>query len=164
MCGFVAPDTGSVRIDPSLMGPGNVFPQEFGIIIDSPAYLGNRTGFDNLASLAAIRKKIGAAEIRDAMPAVDLDPDLEQKVKHYSMGMKKKLALVQAFMKGQQVLLLDEPFNALDDSSVERVHALLQLLHEDGRTIVFTSHNPTDVDALATRRSKIDRQRLAEVG
>ncbi|MFV0406520.1 MAG: multidrug ABC transporter ATP-binding protein, partial [Propioniciclava sp.] len=54
--------------------------------------------------------------------------------------MRQKLALAQAFMEDQQVLILDEPFNALDRESSRITHALLSEFHTQGRTIVFTSH------------------------
>lgn len=65
--------------------------------------------------------------------------------------MRQKLALAQAFMEDEQVLILDEPFNALDRESSRITHALLSEFHTQGRTIVFTSHAQADVTALATR-------------
>lgn len=69
-------------------------------------------------------------------------------MKNYSLGMKQKLALAQAIMEDQEVLLLDEPFNALDIDSVEKIRDLLFLLKEQGKTIVLTSHNQEDIDIL----------------
>lgn len=152
-----------MTIAPAYLDRRAVFPQGFGMIIDGPGYLAGRTGVDNLRSLAGIRGLIGDPEIVDAMERVGLDPDLEQKVGNYSMGMKQKLALAQAFMEGQQVLVLDEPFNALDDASVELVHSLLAELLQQGRTIIFASHQQSDVDRLASRRVKITDQRLVAV-
>lgn len=160
ICGFVRPDSGHVRIDPAYLSPGQTFPQAFGVVIDRPGYLANATGRENLQALAGIRNLIGDAEIDEALTRVGLDPDLTQRVGHYSLGMKQKLALAQAFMEHQQVLLLDEPFNALDESSVALVRQLLHEFLTEGRTILFTSHNQADVDALATRRFRIDAGRL----
>lgn len=160
ICGFVRPDTGHVRIDPAYMSSGQSFPQAFGVVIDRPGYLANMTGRENLQALAGIRNLIGADEIDNALLRVGLDPDLGQRVGHYSLGMKQKLALAQAFMEHQQVLLLDEPFNALDESSVTLVRELLAEFLAEGRTILFTSHNQTDVDVLATSRFRIDGGRL----
>ncbi|MFV0405287.1 MAG: hypothetical protein ACK5LN_00430, partial [Propioniciclava sp.] len=74
--------------------------------------------------------------------------------------LRQKLALAQAFMEGQQVLLLDEPFNALDRASVDRTHELLARFHAPGRTIVFTSHQESDIARLATRELVIDDGRV----
>jgi ABC-2 type transport system ATP-binding protein len=162
ICGFVRPDSGSVHINPRYLDPRNSFPQEFGVLIDRPGYLPHRTGFDNLQSLAAIRGRIGEQEIVAAMERVGLDPGLSQRVAHYSLGMKQKLALAQSFMEGQSVLLLDEPFNGLDESSVARVAALLESFLNEGRTLVFTSHQQADVDRLARQRYRIDAGRLLQ--
>lgn len=74
--------------------------------------------------------------------------------------MKQKLALAQAFMEGQQVLLLDEPFNALDEKSVVRTRDILRRFLNEGRTIMFTSHNADDVAALSTRHVRIQDGRV----
>jgi ABC-2 type transport system ATP-binding protein len=160
ICGFLKPDSGTVSIDPRYLSPRRTFPQEFGVIIDRPGYLAHRTGRENLQALAAIRGLIGDQEIDTAMELVGLDPYLSQRVGHYSLGMKQKLALAQAFMEGQTVLLLDEPFNALDESSVAQVSALLESFLEEGRTIVFTSHQQADIDRLARQRYRLDAARL----
>lgn len=148
---LLRPDSGSVTIDPKYLSRGRTFPEEFGIIIDRPGYIASRTGLDNLLELAAIRKRVGRPEVIAAMERVGLDPSARQRVGQYSLGMKQKLALAQSFMEDQQVLILDEPFNALDQESVTNTRAMLAGLHDEGRTIIFTSHNPDDVDYLANR-------------
>ncbi len=161
MCGFVRPDEGTVHIAPRFLGEGGAFPVSFGVIIDRPGYVGGLTGMDNLLRLAEIRGRVGRPEAEDAMRRVGLDSSIKQKVRNYSLGMKQKLELAQAFMEGQQVLVLDEPFNALDADSIDLVRALLVQLRQEGRTIVFTSHNAADIDALADRRYRIQAQRIA---
>lgn len=151
MCGFLSPDEGQVTIDPRFMSQHRTFPDRFGVIIDRPGYLPGRTGKQNLQDLAGIRNAIGDKEIEETMRTIGLDPSLSQKVRHYSLGMKQKLALAQALMEKPDVLILDEPFNALDADTVTNVKALLCRLRDDGTTIVFTSHNRDDVDDLAER-------------
>lgn len=148
MCGFVFPDQGTVTVRGIQLGKQNRFPDNFGVIIDRPGYLGNKTGFENLKYLAMIQNQITDNQIKYAMTAVGLQPAARQKVKNYSLGMKQKLALAQAIMENQEVLLLDEPFNALDIDSVEKIRDLLFSLKEQGKTIVLTSHNQEDIDIL----------------
>lgn len=148
MCGFVFPDQGTVTVRGIQLGKQNRFPDNFGVIIDRPGYLGNKTGFENLKYLAMIQNQITDDQIKYAMTAVGLQPEARQKVKNYSLGMKQKLALAQAIMENQEVLLLDEPFNALDIDSVEKIRDLLFSLKEQGKTIVLTSHNQEDIDIL----------------
>ncbi|MDO5498145.1 MAG: ATP-binding cassette domain-containing protein [Propionibacteriaceae bacterium] len=163
MCRFITPDTGTVTIDPRFLSPKQDYPSSFGVIIDRPGYLPSRTGIDNLRALARIRDVIGDPEMQAAMIRVGLNPSTPQKVKNYSLGMKQKLALAQAIMEDQQVLILDEPFNGLDVDSVERVRDLLREFHEEGRTIIFTSHNVQDMEQLAQHRFRINRLQLEQV-
>lgn len=148
MCGFVFPDQGTVTVRGIQLGKQNRFPDNFGVIIDRPGYLGNKTGFENLKYLAMIQNQITDEQIKYAMTAVGLQAAARQKVKNYSLGMKQKLALAQAIMEDQEVLLLDEPFNALDIDSVEKIRDLLFSLKGQGRTILLTSHNQEDIDIL----------------
>lgn len=163
MCGFMAPDSGDVIVDPRFMSKDRTFPEEFGVIIDRPGYLPQKTGLDNLRDLARIRDVIGDDEIRASMERVGLPPGTKQAVRNYSLGMKQKLALAQAIMEDPQVLLLDEPFNALDSDSVDRVRNLLREYREDGRTIIFTSHNKEDMDLLADHVFRIRANSLEKV-
>ncbi|MEF3354957.1 ATP-binding cassette domain-containing protein [Paenibacillus sp. GYB006] len=160
ICGFVLPDAGTIHIDDSYKSKGTQFPQKFGIIIDRPGYLANQTGQENLKRLANIQGKIGEEEIQVAMKRVGLDPDTKQKVKNYSLGMKQKLALAQAIMEHQEVLILDEPFNGLDADSVDQVRQLLQNFKEQGKTILLTSHNKEDIDLLCDHVYRINNLKL----
>lgn len=149
MCGLTVPDRGTVSVDPRFLSIGRTFPESFGITIDGPAYLPNRTAEQNLLQLAAIQNVIGTREVREAMVMVGLHPGPRQKVRAFSMGMKQKLSLAQAFMENPEVLLLDEPFNALDADSIVRIKEILFRFKSSGKTIVFTSHSPQDVNDLS---------------
>lgn len=161
--GFLKPDSGRVVVSPKLKSAGEDFPSKIGIIIDRPGFIGGLTGFDNLRRLASIRRLIGDEHIEEALHRVGLAPNLRQSVRHYSLGMKQKLALAQALMEGQPLLLLDEPFNGLDKTSVRDIRALLHELHEEGRTIVMTSHNQEDIDELCTSVYELDRMQFDRV-
>ena len=116
-------------------------PQSLGVFINSPGFIGIYSGFQNLKFLADIQGKIGEKEIRQAMSKVGLDPDNKAKVDNYSLGMKQKLGLAQAIMEGQDILILDEPFNALDYKTYEDVKAIIRMLKAEGKTIFLTSHH-----------------------
>lgn len=162
LCGFITPDSGQVWVDPRYLSPRRTFPDQFGITIDGPAYLPGRTGLDNLIELARIRGCIGTRQIRATMLRVGLDPDTKQKARHYSLGMKQKLSLAQALMEEPQVLILDEPFNALDAASVSRVKSVLRHEQSAGKTLVFTSHLAGDVRELSDHVFRINNLKLEE--
>lgn len=160
MCGFIFSDKGTVLIDGEELGVTKRFPDSFGIIIDRPGYIASKTGFENLKELAMIEDKISDNKIRETMELVGLQPDAKQKVKSYSLGMKQKLAIAQAIMEDQQTLILDEPFNALDSDSVKNIRTLLKNFKEQGRTIIFTSHNKEDIEILCDEVYAINNYKL----
>ena len=133
ICGFEKPDQGSVYVRGRQIGKnGRDFPADMGVFINSPGFIGIYSGFQNLKFLADIQGKIGEKEIRQAMSKVGLDPDNKEKVDNYSLGMKQKLGLAQAIMEGQDILILDEPFNALDYKTYEDVKAIIRMLKAEG--------------------------------
>ncbi|WP_297990263.1 ABC transporter ATP-binding protein [Anoxybacillus sp.] len=163
ICGFVFPDEGSIVVNGVEIGKSKRFPDNIGIIIDRPGYIANKTGFQNLKELAMIRGKISDEKIAETMEKVGLQPQAKQKVKHYSLGMKQKLAIAQAIMEDQQILILDEPFNALDAESVNNIRHLLLSFKSEGRTILLTSHNQEDIDILCDRVFRINKYQLEPV-
>ena len=156
MCGFARPDSGTITIDPTYLSARRTFPEKFGVLIDRPGYISGATGLDNLLTLAKIRRRIDESKVRETMNVLGLDPALTQKVRHYSLGMKQKLALAQALMEDPDILLLDEPFNALDADTVATVKTLLRSFQQRGGTLVFTSHNPADIPELATQTLTVE--------
>lgn len=148
ICGFLATDSGTIRVRGEVLGRGRDFPENVGVLINSPGFIGLDTGLQNLRYLAGIRGVIEDGEIRAAMRKVGLDPEDRTKVEHYSLGMKQKLGLAQAVMEGQDILILDEPFNALDYKTYNDTKELIRALRAEGKTILLTSHNYEDVEAL----------------
>ncbi|MDI3311469.1 MAG: ATP-binding cassette domain-containing protein [Thermoanaerobacterium sp.] len=163
ICGFVFPDHGGIFVNGEELGKNRRFPENFGIIIDKPGYLGDKTGFENLRYLADIQNKISDEKIKETLEKVGLHYTIKQKVKDYSLGMKQKLAIAQAIMEDQEVLLLDEPFNALDVDSVENIRGLLKSLNNEGKTILLTSHNNEDIEVLCDHVFRIRNYKLEQI-
>ena len=131
------------------------------MLINSPGFIGLYSGLQNLRYLAAIRGTIGDKEIRSAMQKVGLDPEDRTKVEHYSLGMKQKLAIAQAIMEDQDVIILDEPFNALDYKTYNDIKEIIRVLQAEGKTILMTSHNYEDLEALCSQIYVLDEGRLS---
>ena len=148
ICGFLTPDSGQVYVRGQALGKGRDFPENVGVLINSPGFIGLNTGLQNLRYLAGIRGVAGEKEIRSAMQKTGLDPEDKTKVEHYSMGMKQKLGIAQAIMEDQDILILDEPFNALDYKTYNDTKEIIRILQAEGRTILMTSHNYDDLETL----------------
>ena len=162
MCGLMRPTSGTVTLDPSFLSGARTFPDRFGIAINGPAYLPGITALENLTRLASIRKRASEADCAEALNSVGLGPVSKKYVRSFSWGMKQKLALAQAFIESPEVLLLDEPFNALDESSVAQVTKLLLDKLAMGMTVVMTSHHSSEISSLCDT-SLIVRNRSIEV-
>lgn len=149
ICGFMYPDSGTIRVNGKVIGKDVDFPESIGAIIETPGFLTELNGFQNLRRLAALRNKIGKSEIYDAMRIVGLDPENKKKVRNYSLGMRERLGIAQAIMEQPELLILDEPFNGLDRRMVETVCDLLDSLRRKGTTILLAGHNITEIQTLS---------------
>lgn len=148
ICGFMKLTSGEIWVNEKEIGKGGRVAEGTGIIIENPGFLPAYSGYRNLLFLAGVRKKIGKHEVRAVMELVGLNPDNRKPVRTYSMGMKQRLAIAQAIMEEQELLILDEPMNGLDNSGVEEVRRLLLELREKGKTILIASHIREDIDIL----------------
>lgn len=151
ICGFVKLDSGHVKIDGKIIGKDVDFPSNAGIMIETPGFTGYLSGSQNLKNLAAIRRKIGEDEIKGAMQKVGLDYYSKKKVRQYSLGMKQRLGIAQAIMEDPDILILDEPTNALDTEAIEDFHKILLDEKEKGKIILLASHNKEDIDILCDK-------------
>lgn len=159
IAGLIHPTQGRVVVDGSVVGKDISFPREMGLMIEKPEFLGYLSGLDNLKLLAEIRGVISEEEIRRYMRMFALDPDSRQKVRKYSLGMKQKLGIIQALMEEPRLLILDEPFNALDQDSVEMLRRLLLAYKEEGRLITLTSHHPEDIKSVCDETIRLEEGR-----
>jgi ABC-2 type transport system ATP-binding protein len=148
ICGFEVPTRGQVKIRQQVLGEQIDFPEGVGVFINEPGYIEIFSGFKNLQFLAAINNRITNQQIEEAMQLVGLNPKNKTKVKDYSLGMKQKLGIAQAIMENQDILILDEPFNALDYKIYQDVKEIIKNLKQQQKTILLTSHHFADIEEL----------------
>ena len=143
--GLILPTSGEIIIDGETLGKDITFPRSIGTLIENPAFLDNYSGFQNLKLLASIQERISDEEIREAIIAVELNPDDKKKFRKYSLGMKQRLGIAAAVMEHPDIIILDEPTNALDSDGVQMVKRILQKEKERGALILISCH---DLDIL----------------
>ena len=148
ICGFLKPTTGVISVNHKIVGKDIDFPENLGFIIETPGFLLNYSGYKNLKYLASIRKKIDGNEIKESMSLVGLDSADKKHVGKYSMGMRQRLGIAQAIMEKPDILVLDEPMNALDKNGVEEMRRLFLKMKSEGKLILLTSHNREDIEIL----------------
>lgn len=149
LSGLMSVTQGQVKLDGRVLyEDGSVLPG-LGIIIENVGMYPEMTGYQNLAYLAGIKGIIGRAEIEEAMKRVGLDPADKRTYKKYSLGMKQRLAIAQAIMEKPDVIMLDEPTNALDREGVALVREVIQQEKQRGAMVLIASHNAEDIRLLA---------------
>ncbi|VUX08844.1 ATP-binding cassette domain-containing protein [Blautia obeum] len=148
ICGFLKPTTGIISVNHKIVGKDIDFPENLGFIIETPGFLLNYSGYKNLKYLASIREKIDSNEIKESMSLVGLDSADKKHVGKYSMGMRQRLGIAQAIMEKPDILVLDEPMNALDKNGVEEMRRLFLKMKSEGKLILLTSHNREDIEIL----------------
>lgn len=149
MCGLIKPSSGEILIDGKKLGEDIDFPSSVGVMIENPSFLDNYTGFQNLQFLAMLKGGMQHEKIREVLKMVGLDPHDKRPYRKYSMGMKQKLGLANAFLGFPDLLLLDEPLNALDQAGIEHLKEILLQMRSENKLIVVSSHDKEELEFLS---------------
>lgn len=147
--GLIRPSSGNVYIDNDKLGQAYDFPKSMGLLIENPAFLPNYTGLKNLELLANIKGNADLAQLRQTTLDVGLNPDDKRKYRKYSLGMKQRLGIAAAIMEKPDLILIDEPTNALDDAGIEQICALIRRERNRGALIVMACHDAKILEDLS---------------
>ena len=158
--GLISPTAGSVIINDKVLGKDMSFPESIGILIENPSFLPQYSGFDNLKMLASIKNCVEDETIKMYMSELGLDPDDTKKYRKYSLGMKQKLGIVCAIMENPDIVILDEPINALDEESVERVKKVITRIKTEDKIIIIACHDKEELFYLADKIIEIEGGRI----
>ena len=156
ICGFLKPDSGVIYVNHKQVGKETDFPEDIGIIIETPGFLPHLSGTQNLKILASLQKKANALTIRTVLEQVGLDPDMKKPVGKYYLGMRQRLGFGQALMEDPSLLILDEPLNGLDKHGVVHIRNVIKGLRAEGKTVILASHNQVDIDELCDTVCEMD--------
>lgn len=163
VAGIIRPDAGQIFVDHKEIGKEIDFPAKMGLMIETPGFLKQYNGFQNLKYLARIRNQISDQEIREAMEEFGLKPDDRKRVGKYSLGMKQRLGIVQAIMEKPELLILDEPMNSLDEANVEILRRKLKELSSGGVTVLLSSHHKEDIELLCEKVYEMKNGKIKNV-
>ena len=148
ICAFLEPTTGEILFDGKNVIKENSFPPSTRALIEKPNFLSDLTGYENLELLARIQNIIGEKEIEDTLKKVGLEEDKDKLYYKYSLGMKQKLGIAQVLMEDPEILILDEPFNGLDENSIKNIRKNLLKEKEKGKLIILAIHDKEDIKVL----------------
>lgn len=141
VCGLIRLNDGTVEIDGKVLGRDIDSPPSVGLLIESPGFLDSFSAFDNLWLLARLSGRAKRQDIVAAIEEVGLDPDLKKPYRTYSLGMKQRLGIAAAIMERPDLVVLDEPTNALDECGVAMVRDVVDAQRERGAAVLIASHD-----------------------
>ena len=146
--GLINLDSGITKCDGKIV-PGRLNQViDIGLVLENINLYMDMTAVENLCYLAKIRGKITKQDVIRVLERVGLDSKSNKKIKTYSLGMRQKLIIAQAIMEKQDLILLDEPSNALDEKSVEVFHNIVKEEAKRGAIVVIASHNKSDISGI----------------
>lgn len=162
ICGLTEVTSGSITVDGKVVGRDIEIPKSMGVIIETPGFVNEFSGIKNLELLYSLRNKPDKEKLSGVMELVGLDPKSKKRVSKYSLGMRQRLGIAQAIMENPDILILDEPTNALDKHGVDEFRQLLLKLKSEGKTIIIASHNSADIELLCDVVYELDGGKLVD--
>ena len=163
MAGLIYPTSGTVSIDGEILHKDIATPRSIGILIENPAFLPGYTGQRNLELLAGLTGKADRTQIAKTMSRVGLDPNDKRTYRKYSLGMKQRLGIACALMECPDLILLDEPINAIDEKGVPKIWEALQEEKQRGALFMLACHDTEELTSLADRIITIEEGKICSI-
>lgn len=141
IAGLMPPNDGTVFIDGKQLGKDISFPPSMGILIENPAFLGMYSAKKNLRLLSSLGQGIDEAEIEHLLQRVGLETAGNKKYRKFSLGMKQRLGIAAALLGKPDIIILDEPTNALDASGVSMLQQIIREEKQRGAIVLLSCHD-----------------------
>ena len=148
ICGLILPTKGCVKIDGQRLGVDLDFPKSIGALIESPGFIGHYSGYQNLKLLTDLNTPLKAQEINATLLRVGLAID-NKKYRKYSLGMKQRLGIAAAIIGSPEIIILDEPTNALDTEGIDMLQNIIIEEKTRGAIILISSHDKDFITKIA---------------
>ncbi|MCD7872355.1 MAG: ABC transporter ATP-binding protein [Clostridiales bacterium] len=148
--GLITADSGEAFVNEIKVGNG-VYPRNIGLVIENITMFEYLSAFNNLKMLNSLStNKISNDEIKQWLKAMELNPDDKRTIKKYSLGMRHKASLIQAFMNRPELIILDEPTNSLDEHSVQILFNIIKKVNkEKSTTFIIASHDKNCIENIS---------------
>jgi ABC-2 type transport system ATP-binding protein len=163
LLGLITPTSGRAEVLGVSISHPSKYAGRVGALIESPSFLPSLSGTSNLRSLAALRG-LPRSRVEEVLDVVGLKGRGDDLVKTYSLGMKQRLGIAAALLPDPELLILDEPTNGLDPAGIVEVRTLLQTLGDEGRTLLFVSHQAKEALQLCRRAIWLEQGRVVGDG
>lgn len=160
---LILPSEGDVLVDGISILKNNFDLSKIGILIENTNYSSYLTGYENLELLYMINNKKNKEYLMNMLKRVGLEDAMDKKYKEYSLGMKQRLNIAQAFMENQQIILLDEPTNALDEKGKQLIYDFILEEKTNGKLIVIASHDKEDLHKVCDEIYKMEAGKISKI-
>ena len=147
--GLIRPTSGRIVINGEQLHKNISIPRSIGLLLENPSLLPEYDASQNLKLLAKMQGGVPEDEIRQLIRDVGLEDAGHKKVEKYSLGMKQRLGIAAAILGSPDIILLDEPINAIDGEGVEEIRSLILSLKNEKRIIIVACHDKEEMNLLA---------------
>jgi ABC-2 type transport system ATP-binding protein len=163
IAGLYVPTSGEVIIDGVDINKTGDYPKNMRILIEKSAFFPDISGFENLKLLADINKAIDEEKILETLEIVNLIGEKNKKYCKYSLGMKQKLGIAQVIMENPDILIFDEPFNGIEQVTVDKLTKYLLNEKKKGKLIIISTHIKEDLIKLSDEIYLFDNGLISKV-
>lgn len=147
--GLIRPTSGRIVINGEQLHKNISIPRSIGLLLENPSLLPEYDASQNLKLLAKMQGGVPEDEIRQLIRDVGLEDAGHKKVEKYSLGMKQRIGIAAAILGSPDIILLDEPINAIDGEGVEEIRSLILSLKNEKRIIIVACHDKEEMNLLA---------------
>lgn len=166
LIGLIHPTSGTILINQKELGKDMDFPKSIGFLLENPTFLDMYSGPDNLRLIAGVDNNISAdminKEIASLIEEVGLKSARNKKYKKYSLGMKQRLGIAAAVLGNPDIVVLDEPTNALDDDGKDMVKRIVKMQKERGALVIISCHEMQTLEELSDEIVRLKEGRICE--
>ena len=158
--GLYFPTTGNIFLnDKKIDYHENLLPS-LGVLIESPKFFHNLTCYENLEIIGNISKKVEKEDILRVLEIVNLISEKDKKFSKCSLGMKQKLGIASAIINDPDILILDEPFNGIEEASVLKIKEYLKSIKKN-KIIILSTHIKEDLEELSDQIFYFDNGKVS---
>jgi len=150
LAGWIVPDSGQVTIDGINLDNRSAVTRKLGFVPEKPNLFDFFSVEYNLRLFARLFQ-IPNVRVEQTLQEFDLLEFRRNRIDVLSKGLKQRVNIGRSLLADPAILLLDEPTSGLDFEMTRQIYSLLSVIHSSGKTILFTSHRPEEIRALATR-------------
>ena len=148
ICGLIGVDEGMIEANGKLVNSNNLL-DRVGLLLENPSFIGDLSAIDNLKLITSINKMVDEEDIENVLKKVSLYDYKDKYFEKFSLGMKQRLAIANVILENPQILIFDEPTNAIDEQGMVALKRIIIENKNENNTILLASHEEAFIDQVA---------------